>query len=110
MSNSLPIDVTVPGCAADPRTHDDPPGVRVHRGPPLHPDDLTVVDGIPCTSVSRTLVDLAECLDERELREAFDRARELGLLDMAAVHASRASVEWRPSLEMLDRVIADFDG
>jgi hypothetical protein len=26
----------------------------------IHPDDRTVVDGIPVTSVSRTLLDLAE--------------------------------------------------
>ncbi len=70
---------------------------------------MTTVDGIPVTAVSRTLIDLAEAMDREELRATFLRAREMGLLDMGAVHASRARVEWRPSLVMLDEVIAEFD-
>jgi hypothetical protein len=34
----------------------------------------------------------------------------LGLLDPEALRAARARVEWRPSLEMLDRVIEEFCG
>ena len=79
--------------------------------PSLHPDDcpVTTVDGIRVTSVSRTLIDLAECLDREELRATFRRAKRRGLLDMDAMHASRARVEWRPSLAILDQVIAEFD-
>jgi hypothetical protein len=103
-----PIHVYVPD-TGDPRIPaDDPPGVEVHRGPPLHPDDLDVVDGIPVTSVSRTLIDLGEILGEGELRECFARARDRGLLDAEALRASRSRVEWRPSLEMVDRVIGEF--
>lgn len=47
-------------------------------------------------------------LDREELRSTFRRAREIGLLDIDAVHRSRARVEWRPSLAMLDEVIAEF--
>ena len=78
-------------------------------GPPLHPDDVATVDGIPVTSVARTLVDLAECMSKTELRETFEIARRKGLLNIADVRASRARVEWRPSLAMLDEVIAEFD-
>ena len=103
------IHVTVPGRPDDPRTPlPDIPGVVVHRAPALHPDDMTVVDGIPCTSVSRTLIDLAEEMDHDELRATFARARELGLLDMRAVEASYARVEWRPSLRMVREVIDEF--
>jgi hypothetical protein len=95
-----PIHVYVPD-AGDPRcAPPDPPGVTVHRGPALHPDDLDVVDGIPVTSVSRTLIDLGEVLGERELRSCFARARDRGLLDPAALRASRGRVEWRPSLAL----------
>ena len=105
-----PIHVTVPCSADDPRRQrPDPPGVVVHYVPELHPDDLTVVDGIPTTSVSRTLVDLAEVMDRDELRACFARARELGMLDMAAVEASFGRVEWRPSLEMLREVMDEFE-
>ena len=74
----------------------------------MHPDDVTTVDGIPVTTPSRTLIDLAEVMDADELRACFARARKIGLLDPAALRAARARVEWRPSLEMLDEVIAEF--
>jgi hypothetical protein len=103
-----PIHVTAPGRPGDPREDTSIPGVVIHRTPPLHPDDLTVVNSIPCTSVSRTLIDLAEVMPADELRECFARARALGQLDPEALRASRARVEWRPSLAMLDEVIAEF--
>jgi hypothetical protein len=105
-----PIHVSIPGSAEDPRLPDSIPGVVVHRGPPLHPDDVTTVDGIPVTSPSRTLIDCAEFMSAAELRAAFARAREIGLLDAEALYASRARVEWRPSLAMLDEVIQEFCG
>jgi hypothetical protein len=102
------LHVLVPGCADDPRETPSIPGVVVHQGPPLHPDDLTVHEGIPVTSPSRTLIDCAEFMTADELREAFARAQELGLLDPEALRAARARVEWRPSLAMLDEAIAEF--
>ena len=104
-----PIHVTVPCRADDPRrSRPDPAGVVVHYVPELHPDDVTVVDGIPATSVSRTLVDLAEVMDKAELRGCFERARELDILDMDAVEASFGRLEWRPSLAMLREVMDEF--
>ena len=103
-------DVTVPGSADDPRIDTSIPGVRIHRVPPLHPDDLTVYKGIPVTSLSRTLIDCAEVVPVDELREMFARAQAQGLLDPEAMRASRARVEWRPSLKMLDEVIEEFCG
>jgi hypothetical protein len=105
-----PIHVSIPGSAEDPRLPDSIPGVAVHRVPPLHPDDVTTVNGIPVTSPSRTLIDCAEFMTAAELRAAFARAREIGLLDAEALRASRARVEWRPSLAMLDEVIQEFCG
>ena len=104
------IHITVPGSPDDPR--DDLPqldGVEIHRCPPLHPDDVTVHKGLPVTSPARTLVDAAEFSTREELRAIFRRAREIGLLDLDAVRASRSRVEWRPSLGMLDEVIAEFE-
>ncbi len=51
--DSLDLEVTV----VRPR-HIHPPGVRVHQVSTLPPSDLTVVYGIPCTGLARTLVDL----------------------------------------------------
>jgi hypothetical protein len=105
-----PIHVFVPGSGDDPRTAASAPGVVIHRGPPLHPDDVTTLNGIPVTSPSRTLIDCAEFMTTAELRAAFARAREIGLLDPEALRAARARVEWRPSLAMLDEVIDEFCG
>ncbi len=107
--NDEPIHITVPSNDDDPRSPvKDPPGVIIHRGPPLHPDDMDVIGGIPVTSLARTLVDMAEESTKDELRAMFLRARERGLLDIDAVMASADRVEWRPSLEMLYEVIDEF--
>jgi hypothetical protein len=105
-----PIDVTVVGSSEDPRLETPAPeGVVIHRVPALHPEDVvTLPGGLRVTSVARTLIDLAEVLTRDELRDAFATARERGILDMDAVRRSRARVEWRPSLAMLDAVIAEF--
>ena len=69
-----PVHVYVPGSVNDPREEEDIPGVVIHRGPPLHPDDLAVVNGLRVTSPSRTLIDCAEYMDLEELRATFARA------------------------------------
>ena len=103
------IHITVPGSPDDPREPvNAPPGVVLHHSPPLHPEDRAIVDGIPCTSVARTLVDLAEEMTKDELREVFANADRKGLLDIDAVRRSAARVEWRPSLPMLYEVIDEF--
>ena len=110
MGGMDPIHVYVPGSGDDPRETAPVPGVVVHRGPALHPDDITTHRGIRVTSPSRTLIDLAEVMTIHELRASFARAREIGLLDPEALRAARGRVEWRPSLAMLDKVIEEFCG
>lgn len=47
-------------------------------------------------------------MSRAELSATFERAREMGLLDIAAVEASYARVEWRPSLALLRSVMDEF--
>jgi hypothetical protein len=109
MADVEPIHVYVPGASDDPRRDQElPEGVAAHHGPPLHPDDVEIVNGIPVTSVARTLIDLAEIMDADELRGCFAAARDRGLLDLDQLAAARDRVEWRPSLSMLDEIIAEF--
>jgi predicted transcriptional regulator of viral defense system len=54
-SSSPIIHVTTPNRAS-------PKGIRVHRVRRLHPDDVALIDGVPVTSVARTLLDLADVL------------------------------------------------
>jgi hypothetical protein len=69
-----PIHITIPGSPDDPRAVRPPPGIVVHYVPELHPNDVSVVNGIPVTSVPRTLIDLAEDLDKADLRQVFRNA------------------------------------
>jgi very-short-patch-repair endonuclease len=48
------------------------PGFVVHRTRQLERNDQSVFDGIPVTSLARTLVDLSPLLDERHLGAALD--------------------------------------
>ncbi|HET8953354.1 MAG TPA: DUF559 domain-containing protein [Solirubrobacteraceae bacterium] len=51
------------------------PGIRVHRTNRLEPQDITRIQGIPATTVSRTLVDLAADLSYEQLRRATREAQ-----------------------------------
>jgi hypothetical protein len=55
-------------------------GVVVHTAR-LPPDEITVHDGIPITTVPRTLFDLATILPERRLERALNEAEVLRLWD-----------------------------
>jgi len=48
----------------------------------LHPDDVTIVGGIPVTSPARTVLDLAAEESARGLARLLERADERGLLDL----------------------------
>jgi hypothetical protein len=70
-----------------PRHHPAPPGMMRHRARNLVEADRAIVEGIPVTSVARTLLDLAWRLSGDQLRRALARAEDLGLLDLDAIHA-----------------------
>jgi very-short-patch-repair endonuclease len=63
-------------------------GIRFHRVRPPRRDEVGTVDGIPCTSPSRTLVDLAGTVGDWTLRSAFERAAQRQLLDIPAIERS----------------------
>ena len=61
------------------------PGLFLHQPRGLSPHEVAVIDGIPVTSVTRTLVDLATMLDYDQLKRAFQAAQRLHLLDVSAL-------------------------
>jgi very-short-patch-repair endonuclease len=65
-------------------------GVLVHMSETLGPDDVVVEEGIPCTSVARTLVDLGDVLDRRAVERAVEQAEILQRLDVRAVDEALA--------------------
>src|SRR4051812_18421112 len=48
-------------------------GIAVHYTRSLHPDDVDAVDGIPVTSLARTLLDYAAVETKRWLHRAWDQ-------------------------------------
>ena len=60
-------------------------GLQVHRVWSLPDEERTTYEGLPVTSVARTLVDLAGTSSPRELSRLVDRARRRGKLDVAAI-------------------------
>jgi very-short-patch-repair endonuclease len=59
-------------------------GVRVHHAP-LPPEHVTVVDGIPVTTIERTIVDLAAAVRPAVLRRAMEAAETARLPDWRIV-------------------------
>ncbi len=69
--------------------------------------DLTEVDGLPCTTALRTIIDLAVELDDEDLRRIIDDAldRELFTLSEAWDRLSAADMAQRPGAEILRRTL-----
>lgn len=62
------------------------PGLDVHTPKRLHSHDAITLDGIPVTSLARTLLDLAAVVPFTQLKRAYERAERLRILDMDAIH------------------------
>jgi very-short-patch-repair endonuclease len=77
------IDVTVRSAGGRARR----PGLRIHRAPTLRADEITEHHGIPVTTTSRTLLDLAATLPRRALERALDEAEVQGLYDRSSLGA-----------------------
>lgn len=67
----------------------------------LHSDDVTEVDGVPCTSVARTLLDLADVVADDHLARAVKRAQILRTLDLAEVERVLARANGRRGVTRL---------
>jgi predicted transcriptional regulator of viral defense system len=74
------IDVTVPG-----RRHPKHTGIDTHTSTTLTPADTTIVDGIPCTTIARTLLDLGEVVNTRQVERALEQGDTMEIIDLRAV-------------------------
>jgi predicted transcriptional regulator of viral defense system len=80
-SDRARIDITSPAQGGRARR-----GIQFHRTAGIAAADATIHEGVPCTSVARTLLDLARVVDRRALERACDQAEVLRLFDLGAVH------------------------
>lgn len=86
-------------------------GIAPHCVGALDPAEITSRHGIPVTSVSRTLLDLAGCVPERRLRRAFAEADRIGLLVPAELgELLDARGRGRPGAARLRALLADHSG
>jgi very-short-patch-repair endonuclease len=91
-----------------PRSRKPKPGIELHRSRSLESADRAVRDGIPVTSVARTLVDLAEVLDERRLASAVNEAEVLRLFDLIAIQVTLDRRPGGAGRRKLEQVLAAY--
>jgi very-short-patch-repair endonuclease len=96
------VDVLVPGTSRRRR-----PGIATFTTSTLHSDDRDEVDGVPVTSPERTIVDLADVLDARDLRRVLERAKRLCAIDHAALSAVISRNPGRHGLRILLPLLAE---
>jgi hypothetical protein len=81
----------------------------VHRTRMLAPQDFTVHDGIPVTSVARTLLDLTAVVRAPDLATAIDRAERSRIFDLSAVVDVLDRANGRRGARALRRAIAAYE-
>jgi hypothetical protein len=88
--------------------HDD---VEVHETTALSPRDCTIVEGIPATTVERTIFDLASVCSPFTVELAIDNAlrRDLTTLDELGVMLRRVGKRGRKGTKLLRSLLAERD-
>ncbi len=81
-------------------------GIRVHRPRRLEPEDTTDHEGIPVTTVARTLIDLAVIVSTRSLERLLDEAEYLRLLDPDDLDRALQRNEGRVGVVRLRRLLS----
>jgi very-short-patch-repair endonuclease len=79
----------------------------IHRGK-LAPEDGTVCDGIPVTTVARTLFDFAEVAGFRQLEQAWEEADRLKRLRLLEVERVCERGYGRRALKPIRRLLAEM--
>lgn len=84
--------------------------VVTHSAANLRPQDVSVVDGIPTTSVARTLLDCAPRLGRRGTEKLVTEAELMHAFDLTAVQDLLAHVPGHPGSAVLRAAIEDAAG
>ncbi len=92
-----------------PRSRDGHNGFILHTSRRLEPQDRTEVDGIPTTTVARTLVDLAEVCTHKQVTNAVHEAEVQRLFDLKAVEEVQSRLPGRTGRHLLGRVLSRYE-
>jgi predicted transcriptional regulator of viral defense system len=84
--------------------------IVAHSGARIAPADIACRDGVPCTSLARTLLDLAAVVDRTALARAVDRAEELQVFNLDAIEEVLDRCRRRPGTVALRAVLDDYAG
>jgi hypothetical protein len=97
------VDVTVPG-----RSKAGQEGITPHLVRRLDPRDVTVHEGVPITTVARTLLDYAEVVPRNRLKRAIEEADRLRMFDGFAIQELLARSPGRRGLKPVRELLSDF--
>lgn len=101
-SDASLIDVIVPVAGGRKRR-----GIRIHRRPDLARQDTTTLDGIPITTPTRTLIDLAPRLTHGALKRTLAQTEARRLLDDAQIADAFARRSTRSGAKRLQQALQD---
>jgi hypothetical protein len=82
------------------------PGIRLHRSRSLDAQDTTSHDGIPVTTLARTLLDIAADVPDSHLERALAQAEKLQLYDHNAITDAIAGANGHRGTNRLTKAIA----
>lgn len=97
------VHVNVVGAHRRPR-----PGVTIHRAK-LESVDITSIDGIPCTTLARSLVDVAATISDHRLERTIVLAEEIRVFDLRAIHDQLERMRGHRGSAALTRAISRFE-
>ena len=97
-----PVSVTAPGSL---RTRT---GIEIHQSRTLTADDRAIVDGIPCTSIARTLLDFAATARPQDLARAIEELERLRLFDGAQMNRALIRANGSRGTGRLRRALAEW--
>jgi hypothetical protein len=100
--NRRRVDVTVPGRGLRARN-----GIQPHSVRKLELRDVIKIDGIPVTSLPRTLLDLAEVVPKDHVIRAITEAERQQLIDLNALNELLARSRGRRGHRPLREILAD---
>ena len=102
LRGAQPIEVTAP------RGRKPREGFKLHRSRHIHDEDCALVQGIPVTSLARTIVDLADVLPEKRLADSVHESEVQRRFDLRAVEGVLERLPGRKGRHKLNRVLTAY--
>ena len=81
--------------------------IRTHSAATLTAADVDLIDNIPCTTLARTLLDIAEDATQRDVERALDHAEQARRLDMRTIDDVLERADGRRGAALLRAVLAE---